>query len=188
MIRLLAMVFALLSSVVSAQSMVVISGNNDAQACFKAAGWATQIHRASAADVDQCTRALQHEALIFNDRVATFVNRGILQAQQQEYGKALADYRIAEKLKPNSAEVALNIGNLWFVSGRHSEAIDNYTKAIKLMLRSPHIAYFNRAMAFEKTGDLPAALLDYEKTLGLVPEWSQAQKRLKALTERMKRS
>jgi predicted TPR repeat methyltransferase len=38
-------------------------------------------------------------------------------------------------------------------------------------------------MALEKSGDVTAAIADYEATLALTPQWSQAQKRLTKLRE-----
>lgn len=183
MSRFLLVVLTFSALPVFAQSMVVLSGNTDARGCFQAAGWAAQIHQSDRSDIEQCTRALQLESLTYNDRVATLVNRGILWAAQQDYERALADYRDAQKMQPESAEVELNIGNLWFVSGHYDEAVSQYSRALDLSIRSPHIAYFNRAMALEKSGDVTAAIADYEATLALTPQWSQAQKRLTKLRE-----
>lgn len=182
MSRLILLLLLAFTLPVSAQSMVVISGNSDARACFQAAGWAAQMQRAGHSDIDQCTRALHLESLSYSDRVATLVNRGILWSALEDYEQALADYRRAQQMSPESAEVELNLGNLWYISGHYREAVNQYSRALDLAIRSPHIAYFNRAMAQEKAGNVPAAIADYKATLNLTPQWSKPQKRLQRLT------
>lgn len=161
-----------------AQSMMVIGNNSSAEACYRSAGLAAQFRHAELAALRSCNDAIEHGNLLLADLSATHVNRGIIHAARSDYELALADYRKAEKHVPNSPEVALNIGNLWFISGHFQQAIERYDFALKNELPKQHIAFFNRGMAFENAGKKERAAADYERALELAPEWDQVAKRL----------
>lgn len=162
----------------NAQSMMVIGNNSNAETCYRSAGLAAQFKHADATDLRSCNDAIENGDLLITDLSATHVNRGIIHAARSDYEQALADYRKAEQREPNSPEVALNIGNLWFISGHFEEAIERYDFALKNQLPKRHVAYFNRGMAFENSGKKEQAAKDYKSALELAPEWDQVAKRL----------
>ncbi|MFK8021364.1 MAG: tetratricopeptide repeat protein [Pseudomonadales bacterium] len=164
------------------QSMMILGGNSHAEACYRSAGLAAQFSHAGRDDLDECNKAIELGALALPDRVATYVNRGIVHAAREDYIAAVADYRRAEKMNPDSPEVAINMGNLWFLSGHYEEAVERYAFALENSAeRHLPIAHYNRGMALEKAGETSAAIKDYEAALTMSPEWARVQKRLDRL-------
>jgi len=164
------------------QSMMILGGNSHAEACYRSAGLAAQFSHAGRDDLDECNKAIELGALALPDRVATYVNRGIVHAAREDYSAAVADYRRAEKMNPDSPEVAINMGNLWFLSGHYKEAVERYAFALEHSAeRHLPVAHYNRGMALEKAGDTLAAIKDYEAALNMSPEWARVQKRLDKL-------
>lgn len=148
-----------------------------------AATIAAQMHNASKDDIDNCSFALDQIALNLKDRVATLVNRGVIYTAMEEYDKAIRDYDRAYKLKPDIAEIHVNRGNLLFLSRHFARAVGEYTRAIELNLTRLYIVYYNRALAYEKMGELDRARADYARALELMPGWSRAQNRLNRLLD-----
>jgi tetratricopeptide (TPR) repeat protein len=74
---------------------------------------------------------------------------------------AIADLLAAQQLEPNNATVYYNLGCVYDSLGQYADAIANYTKAIQL---DPVFAdaYLNRANAYIRVDNSPAALADYK--------------------------
>ncbi len=162
-------------------SMSVIGGDSRAQDCYRSAGIASQIHYATRNEVEDCTYALEFGALSQRDRAATLVNRGIIYMALEEYERAIKDYTAAKKLSPNFGEIYINVGNVFFLGKLYDKAIEEYTAALERSTTRRHIAYFNRAMAYEKLGDFTSAETDYKAVMELMPDWSLPQARLEKL-------
>jgi len=165
-------------------SMSVIGGDSRAQDCFRSAGIASQIHYATHSEIEDCTYALEFGALSQRDRAATLVNRGIIYMALEEYERAIKDYTAAKKLNPDFGEVYINVGNVFFLGKLYDKAIEEYTAALEKSTTRRHIAYFNRAMAYEKLGDFASAETDYKAVMELRPDWSLPQARLQQLQNR----
>ena len=164
-----------------AQSMSVIGAGSHARSCYTAATLAIQMNSAAREDVEECDQALVYGHLTRKDLLATYVNRGIVHAAREDYQKALKDYRTAIELGPLSGEVYVNLGNLYLLGEKYTAAIQQYTTAIELTLTQDHIAYFNRAMAYENNNEFDQAEADYRKTLELSPGWILPELRLQRL-------
>lgn len=171
---------------VSAQSMMVLGGNSNAEGCYRAAGLAAQFGHAGRDDLEVCNQAIELGKLAHRDRVATYVNRGIVHAAREEYEAAVADYRKAEGMNPESPEVAINLGNLWYISGYFHKAVERYAFALENSSDHRDVAHYNRGMALEKAGDLDLAIADYQAALQISPEWERAQKSLNKVREKLK--
>lgn len=166
----------------SAQSVTVLSTGGSARSCSVAAQGAAAKLSASREDIDTCTRALEHENLNQHDRAATLVNRGILLAAHESYQEALEDYNRAMTVQPELPEPYVGRGNLWYLAGRFDTAINDYDKALDLMLGRSHLALYNRGLANEKAGNTQQAIADYRQALEQQPEFKQAQEKLDKLT------
>lgn len=177
----LALALTMISSSAVAQSMLILGGNSDAQACYRAAGTAAQFKHADRQALNACNTAIEAGNLQSADLLASYVNRGIVLAAREEYTAAVADYRRAERMNPNSPEVAINIGNLWFMSGHFDEAIERYSFVLDNSERHRSTAHYNRGMAFENAGDAGSAVADYQAALDLAPEWERVRSRLEKL-------
>ena len=174
-------VFAQPSMRAGAQSMTVLGGDSYARECYVAASVAARSHFSTREGINNCTHALQYGKLSLRDLLATHVNRGILYMGQKEFDRAAKDYETAVGLNPPTGEVFVNRGNLSFLVNAYSEAINEYTRALELGLENDHIAYYNRAMAYERVRNFDGAAADYRRAIELQPEWYMPQARLDSL-------
>ena len=108
--------------------------------------------------------------------VQAFLYLGIAYLQVDRLDDAIAVYR---KILPDGGEetarIAYNLGNAYFMKGNYTFALQYYTLAIEA---DPFYssAYLNRANAFVQTGDLSEALEDYRAFMALdpdSPQWDQ---------------
>ncbi len=166
-----------------AQSMTVIGDDSHARDCFHAASIAARRDYADPQAIGSCSRALRRSRLTERDRMATFVNRGILYLAQRDLDLAAADFNAAIALQPESGEVFVDRGNMSYMRRDYEEAINDYTRALELGLEKNHIAHFNRAMANEHLRNLDDAKADYQRAMELAPEWFMPRVRLDALTQ-----
>jgi tetratricopeptide (TPR) repeat protein len=166
-----------------AQSMTVLGADNSARACFHSASIAARRDYSEPEAIASCTRALEHSRLTDRDRMATFVNRGILYLAQRELDRAGADFDAAINLDPASGEVFVDRGNMAYMRHAYDAAISDYTRALELGLDMDHIAYFNRAMAQEHLRNFEGAKADYRRAMELEPEWFMPRVRLDSLMQ-----
>jgi Flp pilus assembly protein TadD len=87
--------------------------------------------------------------------------------------EAIAAYRQALALAPDSAEIYNNLGMLLRQQGALAEAIDHYNRAIALR-PSLAEAHNNLAIVLRETGKLDAAIAAYRRTLELKPNFAPA--------------
>lgn len=156
-----------------AKAQIIVGGEGDAYRCYMK----TKLgDKGRAATIKLCESALDDKALVRKERAATLVNLGILRMRLGEYDAALADYDQALTLNNRLAEVHINRGASLIYLGRPSEAITSLTKSLKLGTKKKPEALFNRAMAYEATGDLKAAYYDLRDALALRPDWEPASR------------
>jgi len=106
-------------------------------------------------------------------RVTAWLYLGIVYEQLGRHDEAIAIYRrILPSAGNLSANVANNIGNVYFQRGNIEEAERFYTQAIGFDSVFPY-AYLGRANSRIKTGSLKDAVSDYEQYLALDPRSSQ---------------
>jgi len=164
-----------------AQSMTVLGADSYARDCYAAASVTARRHFTSREAISDCTHALEYGQLSLRDLLATFVNRGILYMAAKDYERAAKDFEAAVKLNPPSGEVFVNRGNLSFLSDAYPDAINEYTRALELGLDKNHIAYYNRAIAYERVRNFDGAEADYRRAIELKPQWFMPQARLDSL-------
>jgi tetratricopeptide (TPR) repeat protein len=146
---------------------VVSIGNSFAESCYEAA----EARLATSDTVATCNAAMA-SVVSEHDRVATFVNRGILRLIQGRYGAAEADFDAALRIQPRQAEAWLNKGISLYQRGQDQTALMHLGKAIELNTRRPAVAYYARAMANEQSGNVRAAYHDLTRAQSLAPTWS----------------
>lgn len=153
----------------SSQASVLTIGGGYAASCYQSAK--LQDTRSSA--LEDCDRALSEEALILDDRVATFVNRGILHLRRQNLKAATADFDSALRLNPRQPEAWLNKAVQQVRYGKGADALPMATKALEYRTSKPALAYFVRAVAYEDSGNVAAAYRDLQRARELDPEWQE---------------
>ena len=102
-----------------------------------------------------CTLALETEALDLLDRAGPLGTRGVSYPRRHHSRAAL-----------KAPEAALA----------------DITRAIELGVSEPAKAHYNRALAYERLGDLKSAWLDYTRAAELDPEWSAPRTELSRST------
>lgn len=152
----------------------VTSHDDDARQCFAAASQEGPAQFGLAT----CSTALQSDDLDLVDRAATFVNRGILKERMSDLQGALSDYDAGIALRPNLADAYVDRGGLMIKLKRYTEAFADMSKGIELGPQFPQIAYYDRGLLREHTGDFAGACSDYQQALVFQPRFDLANQRV----------
>jgi tetratricopeptide (TPR) repeat protein len=151
----------------SAQASVQVVGSQRAHQCMDAA-FAGASSRAA---VDWCSAALNEEALTPRNRAGTLVNRGVIMMNRRQHEEAIRDFDQAVRLSPTLGEAHFNRGSALVALNRWSEGVADIEQGLKLGMKQPERAYYNRAIAREELNDARGAYLDYQQAARLKPEW-----------------
>jgi len=103
----------------------------------------------------------------------TFLDRGIMFANQGDYNKAIMDFNDALDINPNYSSAYNNRGIVYFHQKDYNKAIADYTQAIRL---NPNKAamYYNRGIAYRHINEYDKAIIDYNLAIRLNPEYMLA--------------
>ena len=179
MLRMLFLTTAALACAGPAVAAVTVIGNSSARMCYEAA----DSTGSAVSGLRYCDEALAMEALTGHDRVATFVNRGILKMRKGDYDAAIADFDTAIAEDDQQAEAYLNKGvALLRGSTDYAKAVPLFTTAIEKRTSRPALAYLGRGMAHEMNGQVKAAYLDYKQAQALAPNWKEPAAELARFT------
>lgn len=159
------------SIAVPAAGQVVTLGAGYAESCY----FAAESQDTSRQAMSACNKALTEQAITPEDRVATYVNRGILYLRRANVDEANADFDRALKLDPGQAEAWLNKAVVHARFGRPVDALPLVAKALELNTRRPALAYFVRAMGREDSGNISGAYYDLKKAQQLEPGWKEPE-------------
>lgn len=122
--------------------------------------------------------ALCSEALDGNlntaDRTASLINRGTLESAFGQTDAALADFSAALARDAASDSARLNRGAALLRATRYDEARADFDHVIAARGANTAMAYFNRGIANEKSGDIIAAYHDYQEAVRLNPAYQAA--------------
>ncbi len=168
----------LLSSALAPASETVLFNESAAFECYQAA-----LHDGGEFDIDTCSRALEYQALTTLDRAATHSNRGILYARMGDIRNALHDHNRAVKLAPEVGSIYINRSNTLVRAKRYERAMRDLERAIEIADDSLAFAHYNRALLFQKLGDLQAARADAERAAEISPESPAYQRFLAGFEE-----
>ncbi|MBV9930120.1 MAG: tetratricopeptide repeat protein [Alphaproteobacteria bacterium] len=163
-----------------AAGAVMVIGNTSARICYEAA----EARMAPSWDsFANCDRALNEEGLTEFDRVATYVNRGILRLRTGKVDAAIADFDVAIGRDPSLGDAYLNKGIALVRASRDwDEAIGLFNTAIEKRTRRPALAYYGRGVANEMKGRIKDAYLDYREANRIEPKWREPQTDLARFT------
>lgn len=157
-----------------AHAAVTVLGAGLAQSCYEAAEYGGNPRDG----IVTCTTALDDIALTKSDRAATHINRGILRSRAGDHDGALADYNEGLTQVPALAEGYIDRGATYIVMKRYDDAVTDIDKGIALNAKRPHIAYYDRAIAYEALGNVRGAYEDYKKAVALQPDFTLASEQL----------
>jgi len=173
---------ALAALAVPAGAAVTVLGSTSARLCFEAADARIAPSRDS---LMRCDQALTEENLTDYDRVATYVNRGILRLRMGNFDSAIADFDLALARDPNQAEAYLNKGvALLRKPDGWAQAVPLFDAALAKKTRRPALAYYGRGVANELGGHVKEAYFDYREASRIEPKWHDPQAELARFTVR----
>lgn len=89
-----------------------------------------------------------------------------------DHAKALATYDRAINLKPKLAEAHINRGACLIFLNRPEDAIAALSQSLDLGTSHQADALFNRAIAYERLGEIKPAYRDLKRAQTLRPEWA----------------
>jgi len=171
---------AFLLSFGSTSAAVLVLGSGDPGLCSHAA----MNPGATAGGLHACDAALKDPDLSSHDRAATFVNRGVLRLRGAAYDRAVEDFNSALRINPQLGEALVNRGAARIGQHRYADALRDLERGADLGASEPEKAWFNRGLAHEGLGDLPAAYRAYQRAAALKPGWDAPQKELARFTVR----
>ena len=158
----------------TSNAAVTVIGSGAAQLCYDGAENGSD----PGEYIAFCNEALAGY-LSHRDRAATYINRGVLRLNLAEANAALGDFDAGLGLDPSLGEGYIDRGASLIMKRQFAEALASIDKGIALGPRRPALAYFDRAIANEGLGDIPAAYKDYQQALVAQPDFTMASEELK---------
>lgn len=159
---------------------VVVIGDGPERMCYLAAKTGVD----AMAGIDHCNLALEN-GLIQHDRAATFVNRGVIEHKLGRNNAAMDDFNACLALIPDQPDAFINRGVVKLSQNNTLEALDDIQKGITLGPSEPALAYFDRAIVYEKLAVgaerqayLQKAYADYQRAVKEAPEFTAASEAL----------
>lgn len=164
-----------------AQSITVLGSNADAIACYRAAD--SETRRPDA--VRTCGVALADRDLTDRDRMATLVNRGIVQFRLDNPDAAIADFDAALALQPGQPDALINRGIAMIAGGADlGAAATTIEQGLAGRPQRPWVGYYGLAVAHELAGRDAQAYRDYRRARDMRPGWGPAELALSRFTVR----
>lgn len=158
-----------------AMAQITVIGTGISRSCFEG----VQSGFGSMRDnIDTCTKALENTPLTRDNRLATYVNRGILFMRDGQHDRALKDMNVALNMDETNGTAWLNKGAVLIYLDDPDAALEALNKAIEFESRDLHAVYYNRALVMERKGDATSAYFDLLKSLELNPEFALASLQL----------
>ncbi|MDQ8757997.1 hypothetical protein RCO27_17360 [Sphingosinicella sp. LHD-64] len=165
----------LVATAANAQTIHVLGTNADAIACFRAAE--SESPRPEA--LRPCGEALRNTDLSAHDRIATYVNRGIVNFRTANFDAAIADFDTALDLHPNQPDALINKGITMLAAGSEvNSAVSMIDQGLANRPQRPWVGYWGRAVAHELAGRDAQAYRDYSRARQLRPGWQPAEQAL----------
>lgn len=179
MVRTVVFAAVLVALMPAANAQVTVIGGGLAKECYEAAKYGLM----SGPDAEKlCSRALEQEMLNLSNRAATFTNRGVLRMRQGKLDAALSDYAASKRISPDAGATWLNEGAAYILQQDYNSALVSLDKAIELDSADLYAAYYNRALARERTGDVEGAYYDFLKSKELNPDYTPTDDQLSRFT------
>ena len=130
------------------------------------------------APVKLCTLALDADTIGGRDLAGTYVNRGVINFMDKNYEAALKDFDLAVGVDDTIGEAHANRGAALVALKRWADSIKAIDKGLELGTDEMAKSYYNRAIAYEETGNVRNAYYDYMKAAELVPAWEAPKAQL----------
>jgi tetratricopeptide (TPR) repeat protein len=172
---LVACMLAIPAGAAHAQYSMIVFGKGAASDCYEL----VKSKRLNNSTLEICNDALKDDALSPKNRAATFNNRGIVHMRSNNRDAAERDYQAALRISPNIAETQINLGAMFYANEMYTESVTVLNEGVKAESEgSRAVAHYNRALSFEKLGELDEAYADLLAALRLNPAFEAASKQI----------
>jgi tetratricopeptide (TPR) repeat protein len=170
---------AAIATAAPAQGAVTVLGGGLARDCYEA----VEYSRVGTADAIRiCDLALEQEVMTRRNRAATYTNRGILHMRDGRNERALTDYTKSLNLMP-LLETKVNLGAALYGLKRYPEALSALNEGVATdSANARATGFYNRALTYEKLGNVEAAYDDFRSALEAKPDFEQAARQLQRFT------
>jgi len=168
----LAAIAAALSSAAPAHAVTMIYNVDPSAKCSQAARDITELKTGLA----YCDEALSDDVMLHRGQL--LVNRGIIKFAMDDSQGALTDFNAALNADPQLGDGYINRAALLISFGRYQEARGDVDRALQLGAVNIPVAYYNRGVIEDETGDYKAAYRDYKQALALKPDYAAAAREL----------
>ena len=170
----------LVATAAQAQSVTIIGSNSEALTCYRAAD--SDMRRADA--LEECAIALEAD-LTNHDRMATFINRGVIRFRLEDTTGALSDFDAALAIDPDQPDALINKGITMLAGGAEIGAsMALIEQGLSGGPQRPWVGYYGRGVAHELAGRDSQAYQDYRRAHELRPGWEPAEQALSRFSVR----
>ncbi|MEB3213478.1 MAG: tetratricopeptide repeat protein, partial [Leptolyngbyaceae bacterium] len=118
----------------------------------------------------------------FSSLAETFGSRGFAYQQMGDESNATADYRQANRLKPQLKTSHLYHGSLKTRKGNYQDAMQSFDRAIRFAPQSPDV-YHHRGDAYFRLGEYEKARTDLSHAIALSADYSPTVYRLRGMIQ-----
>ena len=170
----------LAASAAQGHSVTIIGANSEALSCYRAAD--SDMPRPDA--LDECATALEAD-LNNHDRMATFINRGVIRFRLEDTTGALSDFDAALAIDANQPDALINKGITLLASGADiAPSLAFIEQGLSRGPQRPWVGYYGRGVAHELAGRDSQAYHDYRRASELRPGWDPAEQALSRFSVR----
>lgn len=128
--------------------------------------WNTCLTAEGQTMIDACTRVIDSGKLQGHDLSTGYINRGVGWSANEDYGKAIQDFKEAINNDRDYATAYYDIANVYSIIHDYDQAIKNYDEAISHRPDYPN-AFNNRCSVFNILGDYDRAIADCQRAIDL---------------------
>lgn len=114
-------------------------------------------------------------SLINTDNVQDLFQGGLRHQELKDYNTAFAYYKRALMLKPDFAEAHINLGSVYFITGRYNEAIEAYNNALQHSQENVAAVLNKVGTSYLMLGDYSKAIETYKQVLSLKSDGSKTR-------------
>jgi tetratricopeptide (TPR) repeat protein len=112
-----------------------------------------------------------------------YYGRGLFYQEKGQFNQAIQDYGTILKINSKNKSAHFNLGYIHLVYLKvYPEAVKHFTRAIECDATYAE-AYFNRAMAYERLGNIVAAKTDFQAALTHRPGYRMAEEGLQRVSK-----
>lgn len=151
-------------------------GHTNALRCFLESRFVLSIE-----GIHFCDDAIKKDGLTRRDLAATYSNRGIINAGNGRYERALRDHSKAISITPTLGQIYVNRGNVYYHTHEYEKALADYDIALEVGGSLVHSTYFNRGLALLKMKRIEDAINSLHEALAITPNSKKIKRALSSI-------